>query len=129
MLNNNPTPPTAKDRGKKLAFKPNKNFSITHHAEENSMAILAQTVVGKGIPNLLIAEGLLKVLRDLIPTSLPKFLTNFLPWNGRTTKSCIRFFREMITDRTYHINIIPLTVKLFISLVDQTPLIVVLSIE
>ena len=43
-------------------------------------------IVGKGIPNLLIAEGLLKILRDLIPPSPPKSLTNFHPWNGMTTK-------------------------------------------
>jgi len=29
------------------------------------------------------------------PKSLPKSLTNSLPWNGRTTKSCIHFFSEM----------------------------------
>jgi len=51
-----------KDRGKKLAFKPNGKFSTTHRTEGNSMASLTQTVVGKGI-----AEGLLKILRDLIP--------------------------------------------------------------
>jgi len=31
------------------------------------MASSTQTVVGKCIPNALIAEGLLKILRDLIP--------------------------------------------------------------
>jgi len=34
------------------------------------MARQTQTVVGKGIPNPLIAENLLKILRDLIPSSL-----------------------------------------------------------
>ena len=34
------------------------------------MASLTQTVVSKGIPNLLIAEGLLKILRDLVPSPL-----------------------------------------------------------
>jgi len=50
------------------------------------MASSTQTVVGKGIPNPLIAEGLLKILRDLVPSSPPKSLTNSLPRNGRTTK-------------------------------------------
>ena len=68
-------------------------------------------VVGKGIPNPLITKSLLKILRNLIPPSPPKFLINFLPWNGRTTKICIHFLSEMITDRTCHVNIIPLTVK------------------
>ena len=77
----------AKDRGKKLVFEPNENFSIIHHAEGNNMASPTQTVVGKGISNPLIVEGLLKTLRDLIPPSPPKFLTNSHPWNGRTTKS------------------------------------------
>jgi len=95
-----------------LTFKFNKRSSTTHHDEGNSTASPPQTVVRKGIPNLLIAEGLLKILRDLIPTFLPKFLTNSLPFHGRTTKICIRFLHEMITDRTCHVNIIPLTVKL-----------------
>ena len=111
-LQNNLKPLVAKDREKKLAFKPNENFSRTHHAKRNSMACPTQTVVGKGISNPLIDESLLKILRDLIPTSLPKSPTNFVPWNGRITKSCIRFPSEMITDRTCHVNIIPLTVKL-----------------
>jgi len=33
-------------------------------------------VVGKGIPNPWIAADLLKILRDLVPLSPPKFLTN-----------------------------------------------------
>jgi len=37
-----------------------------------------QMKVGKGKPNPLIAEGLLKILRDLILPSSPKSLTNFL---------------------------------------------------
>ena len=69
------------------------------------MPSLTQMVVGKGISNPLITEGLLKILRDLIPTFPPKSSINSLPWNGRTTKSCMRFLSEMI-------NIIPLTVKL-----------------
>ena len=51
-----------------------------------------QTVVGKNIPNPLIDEGLLKILRDLVPPSPPKFLTNSLPWNGRTTKIPVAIF-------------------------------------
>jgi len=34
------------------------------------MASPTQMVVGKGTPNLLITEDLLKILRDLIPSSL-----------------------------------------------------------
>jgi len=75
------------------------------------MASLTQTVVVKDILNLLITEGFLKILRDLIQTSPPNSLNSSLPWNARTTKSCIRFLSEMITDGTCHINIIPLTVK------------------
>jgi len=57
----------AKDRGKCWLLNPTKISSKTHHAKKNSMASSTQTVVGKGIPNLLIAEDLLKILRDLIP--------------------------------------------------------------
>jgi len=76
------------------------------------MASPTQTVVGKDTLNSLITEGLLKILRDLIPPILPKFLTNSLPWNGRITKSCIYFPSEMVTDRTCYVNNIPLTVML-----------------
>jgi len=62
------------------------------------MASSTQTVVDKYILNPLIAEGLLKILWDLIPTSLQKSLTNFLPWNGRTTEIYIYFPHEMIPD-------------------------------
>jgi len=75
-----------------LAFKPNEKSSITHHAERNSMASSTQTVIGKGIPNLLIAKGLLKILRDLIPPSPRKSLANFHPWNGKTTKKAVIVF-------------------------------------
>jgi len=64
----------------------------THHAEGNSMASPTQTVVGTDIPNPLIAQGLLKILRDLIPSFSPKFLTNYLPWNGRTKKIPLSIF-------------------------------------
>ena len=57
---------------------------------------------------MLIAESLQKILKDLIPPSLPKFLTNSYPWNGKTTKSCNCFPREIITEQTYQVNIIPL---------------------
>ena len=68
-----------------LAIKPNM-FSITHHAEGNSMDIPTQMVVGKDISNPLTAEDLLKILRDLIPLdSSPISLTNSRSWNGRTT--------------------------------------------
>ena len=76
------------------------------------MARPTQTVVGKGIPNLLTAEGLLKILRDLIPFDFPpKSLTNSYPWNGRTTQNNIHFPCEVITSQTYHINTRPLIVS------------------
>jgi len=72
----------AKDRGKKLALKPNRKSSITYRGKGNSMASPTQTVAGKGIPTSLIAEGLLKILRELnppIPTRIPyKFSSNSL---------------------------------------------------
>jgi len=50
------------------------------------MASPTQMVVGKGIPNPLTAEGMLKILSDLIPfDSPPKSLTNSCPWNGKIT--------------------------------------------
>jgi len=67
----------------------------THHAEGNSMASPTQMVVGKGIPNSLIAEGLLKILKELIPPSPPKSHTNSRLWNGKTTKSCNCFPSEI----------------------------------
>ena len=51
-------------------------------------------VVGKSIPNLLIAEGLLKILGDLVPSFPPKSLTNSLPQNGRTTKIPVSIFSD-----------------------------------
>ena len=56
------------------------------------MARPTQTAVGKGIPNLLIAKDLLKILRDLVPPAPPKSLTNFLTWNGRTIKIPVAIF-------------------------------------
>jgi len=51
-----------------------------------------QTIVRKGIPNPLIAEGLLKILRDLVPSFPPKSLTNSLSRNGRTIKISVSIF-------------------------------------
>ena len=53
------------------------------------MANLTQTVVGKDIPNPLIAKDLLKILRDLLPLFPPKSLTNSCPWNGKTSKEVV----------------------------------------
>jgi len=72
-----------------LAFKSNEKTSTTHYAKGNIIATPTQTVVGKGIPNSLITEGLLKILRVLILPSPSKFLTNSHPWNGRTKKAVI----------------------------------------
>ena len=58
------------------------------------MANLTQTVVGKGTPNPLIAEDLLKILRDSVPSSPPKFLTNSYPQNGRTTRILVSISRQ-----------------------------------
>jgi len=75
---------------KQLAFKPNKKSLTTHHVERNSITSPTQTVVDKSIPNPLITEGLLKKnLRDLIPPSPPKSLTNSHLWNGKTIKKAI----------------------------------------
>jgi len=57
-----------------LALKSNEKSSTTHHAEGNSMTSPTQMVVGKGLSNLLIAEDLLKILRDLIPFDSSKIL-------------------------------------------------------
>jgi len=66
------------------------------------MASPTQMVVGKGISNPLIVEGLLKTLRDLIPPSPSKSLTNFHPWNGRITKNLWLF-----TQRNNHRSNMP----------------------
>ena len=55
-----------------------------------------QTVVVKGITNLLTAEDLPKILRDLIPFDSPPISpTNSCPWNGRTTQNNIHFPNEV----------------------------------
>jgi len=59
-----------------LAFKSNGKSLTTHHAEGNSMTSPTQTVVGRDVPNQLIAKSLLKNLRRLGPTFPPK---NSLP--------------------------------------------------
>ena len=69
------------------------------------MASPTQMVVGKAILNSLIAEGLLKILKDLIVPSSPKSYTNSRLWNGRTIKSYSYFPSEIITNQTYHVNI------------------------
>jgi len=49
-------------------------------------------VVGKDTPNPLIAEGLIKILRDLVPSSPPKSSTNSHPQNGRAKKKYLGSF-------------------------------------
>jgi len=94
-----------------LAFTPNEKSFTTHHAEENNMASPTQIVVGKGIPNMLIAEDLLKILRELTTIIFTKILYQFPSMDGRTI-NYILFSSEMIIDLPYHVNIILLTVKL-----------------
>ena len=94
-----------------MASKPNINSSTTYHAEGNSMASSTQTVVGKGIPNPLTAEDLLKILRDVIPLFPPKSYTNSRPLNGRTIKGCIHFPNNR--SELSCLKLTPLTVKLF----------------
>jgi len=78
------TPPRLKDRGSSWRLSP------TENPRQRKKAWLAhQTVVGKGIPNPLITEGLLKILKDLIPLSFPKSLTNSHPSNGKTSKEVV----------------------------------------
>jgi len=56
-----------KDIGKCWLLSKHKS-SITHHAEGNTMASPTQTVVRKGLPNPLTAEGLLKILKGPNPS-------------------------------------------------------------
>jgi len=62
-----------------LAFKSNTKSSTAHYAEGKSMASPTQMVVDKDKPKPLIAEVLLKILRNLIPTFSPKSPANSLP--------------------------------------------------
>ena len=63
------------------------------------MASPTQTIVGKGIPNPLIAENLLKILRDWSRPRPLKSLTNSRPQNGMTTKNtCVHLSNEMSKD-------------------------------
>ena len=66
------------------------------------MASPTQMVVGKGTPNPLIAEDLLKILVNLIPLSPPKSLTNSHTQNGKSTKY-----------NHCYVNTIPLAMKKF----------------
>ena len=56
------------------------------------MASPTQAVVDKGIPNPLIAENLLKILRDLLLVSPPKSLTNSRSWNDEASKEVVIVF-------------------------------------
>ena len=67
------------------------------------MASLTQTAVGKSIPSSLIAEDLLKILRDLIMSSPSKSLINSYPQNGRTTKIPVSISPTKGTE-TCHVN-------------------------
>ena len=51
-----------------------------------------QMVVDKGIPNLLIAESLLTILRDMLQIFPLKSLTNSRPWNGEASKEVVIAF-------------------------------------
>ena len=74
----------------------------------NSMASLTQTVVGKCIPNSLIAEELLKILGDLVPSSPQKSLTNSRTQNSKTSKIPV-FICLMKWAETCYVNSKPLT--------------------
>ena len=102
-----------------MTFRPNIKSSTTHHVEGNSMASPTQTVVGKDVPNLLIAEDLLKILRDLLSLFPPKFPTNSRPWNDRTIKDCIHFPNNRL--ELSCLKLTPLTVKLFLADLSNIP--------
>jgi len=67
------------------------------------MASPTHTVVGKGIPNSLIAEGLLKILSDMIPPLLQNSLPIPVHRVVRPQKGCNCFSKEIITEQTYHV--------------------------
>jgi len=72
------------------------------------MASLTQMIVGNSTPNLLIAEDLLKILRDSVPSFLPKSPINSHPQNGRATENTwVHLSNEMNWD--CHVNSKPLT--------------------
>ena len=63
------------------------------------MASPTQMVVGKGTLNLLIAKGLLKILRDSVPSFLPKSPTSSHLQNGRAIENTwVYLFNEMSWD-------------------------------
>jgi len=53
------------------------------------MTSLTQFVVGKDIPNSLIAEDLLKILRYMLPLSPPKSLINSHSLNSEASKEVV----------------------------------------
>ena len=65
-----------------IGFWAQRKSSTTHHTERNIMASPTQTVVGKGKTNLLIAEDLLKILRELVPHNPTKIFYQlfFIEW-------------------------------------------------
>ena len=74
------------------------------------MASPTQTVVGKGTSNPLIAEDLLKNLRDLSHLSLQNLLP--IPFHRIVgPQNQYTFPHKMNSNRIYHVNIIPLTIK------------------
>ena len=81
------------------------------------MASPTQTIVGKAIPNPLIAKGLLKILRELIPFDSSRILYQFSPMEWQiyeVNKSC----------KSFHLGLFP-SVKeyypLFASRIDLIP--------
>jgi len=69
-------PLTAKNK-ENVGFYVQHKSSITHHGEGSSIASPTQMEVGKGIPNKLIAKGLLKNLKGVGPVLPPKIPYQF----------------------------------------------------